>query len=199
MSKQSISEKLFKKYEFLALEYAKKVFNYQRLAMEVDDIKQEFRIKLYQVILAYGRSMSRFKETGMMEPIPLEFYIRSSMNNFRVDFIKEIESDKSKTLYQSHNEEHDFAYYNNDMINIDFTNNVMEINGFDMLQSLKGIEKNIFCMYCKGVEMEKLVKMFNKVADVKEVITNHTKFLTAKKHEYYPENKMEIFVKNYQQ
>lgn len=197
MIEQSMSEKLFHKYEFIAVEYAKKIFNNERLAMMKDDIMQEFRIKLYQVILAYGRSVDRFQENGIQKPIPLQFYIRSSMNNFKVDFIKSIESNKSKVLYIKNNEDHDYASYRNDMVNLDFTNNILQINGFDLLESLKGVEKSIFCMYCKGVEMDQLMKRFDKIIDVKKLVKTHTKYLADRKHLFYPENKTEIFVTNY--
>jgi hypothetical protein len=54
----------FNEYQRLAESYARKIFNYDSIAYEQDDIIQEFRIKLYEVILAYERAK---KNVGNLE------------------------------------------------------------------------------------------------------------------------------------
>ena len=41
------SERLYLKYEYLAKKYANKIFSFEELAFEYEDLLQEFRIKIF--------------------------------------------------------------------------------------------------------------------------------------------------------
>ena len=49
------SEKLYLKYEYLAKKYANKIFSYEELSFEYEDLLQEFRIKIFTSLKSYGR------------------------------------------------------------------------------------------------------------------------------------------------
>ena len=46
-SKLKASEKAFHKYEYLAQKYASKIYSYEELSFEFEDLLQEFRIKIF--------------------------------------------------------------------------------------------------------------------------------------------------------
>lgn len=83
-------EVFYNRYAYLADYYAKKVWDTNNIGMELDDVKQELRIKLFLSIKTYARKWGEYKKTGRMKPMPIEFYLKTSMLNQVRDFIKEI-------------------------------------------------------------------------------------------------------------
>jgi len=83
-------EKIFHKYEGLANFYASKIWNEENLGLEKEDIQQELKIRLFLAIKAYARRWNEFKKTGRNRPIPIEFYLKTTMLNKSRDMIKEI-------------------------------------------------------------------------------------------------------------
>ena len=53
-STKKMSEQLYERYEYLAYKYANKMFSYEELSLEYEDLLQEFRIKIFTSIKAYG-------------------------------------------------------------------------------------------------------------------------------------------------
>lgn len=80
----------FNRYSYLADYYAKKIWDTQNIGMELDDIKQELKIKLFLSIKTYARKWGEYKKSGRVKPMPIEFYLKTVMLNQNRDFIKEI-------------------------------------------------------------------------------------------------------------
>ena len=49
-----MSEILYSRYEYLAGKYASKIFAYEQLSFEYEDLLQEFRVKIFTSIKAYA-------------------------------------------------------------------------------------------------------------------------------------------------
>jgi len=81
-------EVYFKRYEYLAESYARRVRLINRQAMELDDVKQELKIKLFLSIKSYARKCILYKQTGRMKPIPIEFYLRTVMSHEVADIVR---------------------------------------------------------------------------------------------------------------
>lgn len=88
----NVAEKIFLKYEGLANYYASKIWNEDNLGLEKEDIAQELKIRLFLAIKTYARRWNEFKKTGKNRPIPIEFYLKTTMTNKSKDMIKEINS-----------------------------------------------------------------------------------------------------------
>jgi hypothetical protein len=80
----------YHRYAYLADYYAKKVWDTNNIGMELDDIKQELRIKLFLAIKTYAKKWGEYKRSGRVKPMPIEFYLKTVMLNKVRDFIKEI-------------------------------------------------------------------------------------------------------------
>ena len=84
------SEKLYLKYEYLAKKYANKIFSYEELSFEYEDLLQEFRIKIFTSLKSYGRRYAKFRRGEASKPVPLRFYLEAACSNKARDFIKYI-------------------------------------------------------------------------------------------------------------
>lgn len=83
-------DEFYNKFAHLADYYASKIWKEGNIGMEREDIKQEMRIKLFLAIKSYAKKWQEYKETGKCKPIPIEFYLKTTMINKSRDFIKEI-------------------------------------------------------------------------------------------------------------
>lgn len=90
--KKLTTEKIFKRYESLAIQYANKIWNENKISLEKEDLYQEMRIKLFLAIKTYAQRWREYREDKNRKPIPLEFYLRTTMANKVRDFIAEISS-----------------------------------------------------------------------------------------------------------
>lgn len=86
------TENIFKRYETLAIQYANKIWNENKISLEKEDLYQEMRIKLFLAIKTYAKRWKEYREDNNRKPIPLEFYLRTTMANKVRDFIAEISS-----------------------------------------------------------------------------------------------------------
>lgn len=86
------SEIIYSRYENLAIYYANKIWSEHKLAYEKEDLYQDMKMKLYLTIKAYGKRWKEYKASGNKKPIPIQYYIRTSMSNRVKDFIAEINS-----------------------------------------------------------------------------------------------------------
>ena len=191
------NEELFKKYESLAVYYAGKVFNQSLLGLDRDDVVQEFRIKLYETILAYERNAIRRKKRGMIRPTPIPYYIKASLNNYVKDFIVKIKDTQELFSEDSFGNTHDYAVYSNNSSEIDTNKNVYVINGFDLIAPLEGLEKTCFTMWLKGTPPAQLQKTFGSYFNAHNVIHKHKQYLKSKKDLFDLENVSEIFQTNH--
>lgn len=186
-------EELFKKYEGLATKFASKVFNHSYIGFEKDDIVQEFRIKLYETILAYERSVERRQQRGMIRPVPLPYYISGALNNFVKDYIKKIKESQNIFVENSSTFEYEYAQYSSDIIEIDTDKNIYNFNGFDLLEPLSGLKRACFVMWLKGTPTAQLDKTFGKNFNVFNLIHKHKQYLKSKRELFDIENISEIF------
>lgn len=86
------SEIIYNRYEKLAVYYANKIWSEHKLAYEKEDLYQDMKMKLYLTIKAYGKRWKEYRISGNKKPVPINYYIRTSMSNRVKDFITEINS-----------------------------------------------------------------------------------------------------------
>lgn len=183
-STEKISEKLYKKYSYLAKKYASKIFNYEEISFEYDDLVQEFNIKIYTSIKAYGRRWSKYRKGEASKPVPIKYYLEAACGNKSRDFMKYITRENNKVRIDSIN--YDFGI--NEETNICPDNNKFIVNGIDLLEGLGGKEKIIFSLFLKGHTKKILSKVYNsnktneikKESGVSNVIENQKTFLIEK-------------------
>ena len=87
--KRKIDE-FYQKYSYLADYYGNKIFKESNIGMEKEDIKQEMRLRLFLALRSYAKRWAEYKRTGKMKPIPIEYYLKTTMINKSRDFIREI-------------------------------------------------------------------------------------------------------------
>jgi hypothetical protein len=81
---------LMKKYEYLVVSYAKKVYGTSCLALDREDIEQELRIVLHNAIITYSLSFQEYLTGKRDKPTPLRIYCMSSFKNFSVKLFSRI-------------------------------------------------------------------------------------------------------------
>lgn len=187
------SEKLYQKYEFLAKKYANKIFSYNEISFEYEDLLQEFRIKIFTSIKSYGRRWSKFRKGEAPRPVPIRYYLEAACGNKARDFIKYISRENHKVSIDEIN--YDFGVENDN--NIDPTANKFIVNGVDLLEGLSGKERAIFSLYLRGRNLTFLRKVYfsngkekaskrkvvasgDEPIDVKDIIEMQKEFLINK-------------------
>ena len=83
-------EKIYHRYEHLATNYARVIWDANNIGMDKEDLEQELRIKLFLAIKSYGKRWKEYKESGRIKPVPIEFFLKTVMNNKVKDFIRDI-------------------------------------------------------------------------------------------------------------
>jgi len=76
-----MSEKLYFRYEYLADKYARKIFSYEELSFEFEDLVQEFKIKIFTSIKSYGKRWGKYKRNEASKPVPIRFYLEAACSN----------------------------------------------------------------------------------------------------------------------
>lgn len=169
---KKISEILYDRYEYLAKKYASKIYSYEELSYEYEDLLQEFRMKIFTSIKAYGRRYNKYMKLGYAKPVPIKYYIEAACSNKARDFIKFIERENHKVRIDEVN--YDFGCDNETDIKPD--ENLFIINGVNLLEGLTGKERAIFSLYLRGYNNAFLRKVYfnnsNEKKKKKEVIDN---------------------------
>jgi hypothetical protein len=183
---KSENELLFEKHQGLAKVYAKSLFDSHKIGLEVQDLIQEFRIKLFTSIISYKESVRKEVERGVTTHLPIEIYLQTCLKRFKIDYISSITNSGSSykqntTIDYSPNYNIDYSVSNENIINVDFENLTVEINGYDIFQGLNTIEKRVYSLYLKGMEINKLHKTFGDVMNVKSFIKQRVEFMKSKK------------------
>lgn len=163
----SFSHKVYEKYEFLAKKYAAKVYNYEELSYEYEDILQEFKIKIYTSIRSYGKRYSLYLKGEASKPVPLRYYIEGALRNKLCDFVKYIKKENHKVRIDDI--DYDFGCEFDTEISPE--KNRFILNGIDLLENLSGLDKVVFSLYLKGVSK----KIINKVSSNNESIISFQK------------------------
>lgn len=173
MSKEmKISERLYERYEYLAMKYASRIFSYEQLSFEFDDLVQEFRIKIFTSIKAYGRRWSKYRRGEASRPVPLRYYLEGACGNKMRDFMKYITRENHKT---SIDEVH-YDYGVSDETRIEPEKNIFVVKGVNLLEGMSGKERAIFSLYLRGYQKNFLNKVYfsskEEKAKRKEVIAS---------------------------
>lgn len=172
------SEKLFYKYQYLAKKYSDKLWNYQNISFEYEDVVQEFNIKILLAIKAYGRRWSYFLKTGLNKPVPLKNYLECACCNKLKDLMKLITNYSNKISIDEIN--YDFGMESETYI--DTSKSVFLLNGVDLLENLIGEERIIFSLFLKGYKKNEITKLY-KQKDTMKIIEQQKKFLVSQHRE----------------
>ena len=153
---RKMSEILFERYEYLAKKYAGKVFAYEELSYEYEDLVQEFKIKIFLSIKAYGRAWAKYRRGENVRPMPLKCYLECACGNKVRDFIKYINRENYKVRIDAIN--YDCGIESE--TEVIPTENRFIINGVNLLEGLTGKERVIFSLYLRGYTNNFLNKVY---------------------------------------
>ncbi len=170
MEKQKASHKLFHRYEYLAEIYANKLWDIGNLGLEREDIVQELKLKIFTAIRSYARRWKEWRKTGLYKPIPLVYYLQTSLNNKLKDLMGEISKESNKISIQRN--ECDFGFNGNgELTKIDFENKEIVVRGVDFLEGLDRFGKSAFSLYLKGYPMKIINQVYkHKIEDPSALI-----------------------------
>lgn len=150
------SEKVYLKYEYLAKKYASKIFSYEALSFEYDDLVQEFRLKIFTSIKAYGRRYARFLRGQASRPVPLKYYLEAACGNKARDFMKYITREGHKVRIDEIN--YDYGVEVDSFT--DIRSNRFYVNGVNLLEGLSGKERAVFSLFLRGYNTNFLRKVY---------------------------------------
>lgn len=151
-----MSEKLYYRYEYLAKKYASKIFSYEELSFEYQDLVQEFKIKIFTSIKSYGRRWAKYRRNEASKPVPIRFYLEAACSNKTRDFMKYISRENYKVRIDEIN--YDFGI-EDDFKTIPEKNKFI-VNGVDLLEGLTGKERVIFSLFLRGYNTKILNKVY---------------------------------------
>lgn len=166
------SEKIYLKYEYLARKYAAKVFSYEELSYEFEDLVQEFKLKIYTSIKSYGRRWLQYRKGEAPQPVPIKYYLECACGNKMRDFMKYISRENHKLRIDDIN----YDYGTEDDSEISPDDNKFIVRGIDLLEGLCGKERAIFSLFLRGYNIKFLTKVYfntrQEKAKKQEVIAN---------------------------
>lgn len=150
------SEKFYFKYEYLAKKYASKIFSYEELSFDYEDLLQEFRIKIFTSIKSYGKRWGKFRRGEAPRPVPIRYYLECACGNKARDFMKYISRENHKTSI----DEIDFDFGVEQDSETEPTQNRFIVNGVNLLEGLTGKERAIFSLFLRGYNVAFLRKVY---------------------------------------
>ncbi len=190
--KERTAVTLYKRYEYLAQEYAAKLYDYGYLGMTRDDVMQEMKEKIWYSILKFAKRWAKFRETGKTKPVPLPYYLRHNLQCVVIDLSRRINgysvladgTKGKKVCGMTSIEETNFDMgYNMDPLTfIDLQNNKAVVRGVDLLTGLNDLEQKAFVMHMKG-HKSKVIQSVCRGVDVNQLIVRQTAFLETRKSE----------------
>ena len=170
------SEIIYKRYEYLAVKYANKIHSYEQLAYEYDDLLQEFKIKIFLSIKAYGKRWLRYKKGEVNKPVSIKYYLECACGNKMRDFIKLIDKEKCRISIEDITFDYGVTMNNN----IDADKNKFIVNDVDLLEGLSGKERVVFSLYLQGYNERFLNKVYCSRKKKKELKSLNETPVTAK-------------------
>lgn len=174
--KKGVTETLLAKYRYLAKSYSHKLYNYERLGLQQEDIQQELEIRLYEAICAYGRRWAAFKKGEARQPMPIEYYLRLAMKNRLKDFMSKIDiSVPENSFTDIGSVDIQQSQINSD---VDLEKDRAIINHVDLYVSLEGNDRHIWTMHLKGYPMKDIVSKYGLRA--KRIVTQQCALLCDK-------------------
>jgi len=150
------SERVYLKYDYLAKKYASKIFSYEALSFEYEDLVQEFRLKIFTSVKAYGRRYAQYLRGESSRPVPIKYYLEAACGNKARDFMKFI----SREGYKVHIDDINYDYGIEDDSVTDTSENRFMVNGVDLLEGLKGKERAVFSLFLRGYNTNFLRKVY---------------------------------------
>lgn len=160
-----VSEKIYLRYEYLAKRHASQIFSYEELGFTMDDLIQEFKLKIFTSIKAYGRRWAKYRRGEASRPIPIRYYLECACGNKKRDFMKYI----SKENYKVRIDEINYDFGVEDDYVIDVKANKFVVRGIDLLEGLTGKERLVFSLYLRGYNMAFLRKVYFSTRQEKEM------------------------------
>lgn len=151
-----MSEKLYHRYEYMAKRYASKIFSYEQLSFEYEDLVQEFRLKIWTSIKSYGKRWAKYRRNEANKPVPIKYYLEAACSNKMRDFMKYISRENYKVSIDDIN--YDFGIEDDSKIIPE--KNKFIVNGVDLLEGLTGKEKIIFSLFLRGYNKSFLNKVY---------------------------------------
>lgn len=151
-----MSEKLYFRYEYLANRYASKIFSYEELSFEFEDLVQEFKIKIFTSIKSYGRRWAKYRRNEATKPVPIKYYLEAACSNKMRDFMKYI----SRENYKIRIDDAHYDYGVEDDTNISPEKNKFIVRGVDLLEGLTGKERAVFSLFLRGYNKKILNKVY---------------------------------------
>lgn len=140
------SEKAYKELEFLAVKYANKLYSYEELSLERDDLLQEFRLKIFTSIKAYGRRWLAYRRGTAARPVPLRYYVECACSNKCTDLMRAIKKENHKLRIDQTNYDCGIE----DTVQVEPETNHFVVNGVDVLRNLTGMKRMIFSLHIRG-------------------------------------------------
>lgn len=150
-----MSEKLFNDYSYLAKKYSSKIFSYEQISFEYEDLLQEFKIHIFLSIKMYGRRWSEYRK-GAPKPVPLKFYLEASCANKAKDFMKYISRENNKVRIDE--VQYDYGIEDDNACNP--MENKFMVNGIDLLENLDKAERSAFSLYLRGYNRKMISKVY---------------------------------------
>lgn len=150
------SERVYLKYEYLAKKYAARVFAYEELSFEFEDLVQEFKLKIFMSIKAYGRRWLRYRRGEDSKPVHIRYYLECACGNKMRDFMKYISRENHKMRIDDIN--YDFGVDDDSYISPN--ENRFVVRGIDLLEGLSGKERAVFSLFLRGYNMNFLNKVY---------------------------------------
>lgn len=158
------SEKIYLRYEYLAKRYASQIFLYEELGFTMDDLIQEFKLKIFTAIKAYGRRWAKYRKGEASRPVPIRYYLECACGNKKRDFMKYISNENHKIRIDEIN--YDFGIEDDYIIDVKV--NKFVVRGVDLLEGLTGKERLIFSLYLRGYNISFLRKVYFSTKQEKE-------------------------------
>jgi hypothetical protein len=117
---------------------------------------QEFKLKIFTSIKAYGRRCLKYRRGLAAKPVPIRYYLEAACSNKSRDFMKYISKENHKLRIDDIN--YDFGTANDSKI--DTNHNKFIVHGINLLEGLRGKERAIFSLYLRGYNMNFLNKVY---------------------------------------
>jgi hypothetical protein len=180
----TLTDRYFFKYEHLAKYYADKIWKSGNIGMDKEDLAQEFRVKLITSIKAYAIKCNDFRKGKGYKPVPIEFYLKSTLLQKSKDFMRHINRVEFIPMSSIN-----FDYGMDQKESLDASKGEFVIDGFDILDLFKGEEKKMMKFHLKGIDKEKIEKIF-KNSKLDPISTNKINLKVLK--DYLARNNTEV-------
>lgn len=140
------SGKAYKELEYLAVKYANKLYSYEEISLEREDLLQEFRLKIFTSIKAYGRRWLAYRRGEAARPVPLRYYVECACSNKCTDLMRAIKKENHKLRIDQTNYDCGIEY----TVQVEPETNHFVVNGVDVLRNLTGMKRMIFSLHIRG-------------------------------------------------